>query len=222
MTQESGSEPMFPMLRNVALAQLQSVMPKGVKVSVQKVPFCAGQLLECPAGDTHSMVFPEQGVLLLLHKMGARVLDAALLGSATALVVPAKETPLWQLRALRDGWAHTVAIPLPDMENCASQVLKLQLDLMAQVAIWGHCRQHHPLPQRLATLLAALQNDASQWDWHCWTDMLNIQQPFLEAGLKALAQTGALALEGSVVHVLKPQVLARQACSCLQRLVVSV
>lgn len=52
--------------------------------------------------------------------------------------------------------------------------------------------------------------------------MLNIQQPFLEAGLKALAQTGALALEGSVVHVLQPQVLARQACSCLQRLVVSV
>ena len=200
--------------RNAALLQLQSLLP-GLAKATDQVHFSAGQALESAWADAHHIVLPEQGVLVLQQALGVRHVDVGLLGPANGLVVPAETHTPWQMRALCDGWAHVLKLPASSLSACGDLLLQWQVKLMQQVALWGYCRQHHPLPQRLATLLAVLRHDATQWDWQAWTGLLNVNASVLQAGLQALERVGAVDCQAQGVTIVLPEVLERQSCSCL-------
>ena len=86
---------------------------------------------------------------------------------------------------------------------------------MQQVALWGHCRRHHALSERLAMLLLVLHGQAIRWCWPVWTGLLHAALPQVQEALRALERKGVVCIDGDMVVIVQPAVLARQACTCL-------
>ena len=203
--------------RNAVLVQLQS-KALGSSTVQDRLHFRAGQTLECPSANAPQIVLPQLGVLLLQNTEGGKSVDVGLLGAANGLVVPMSTRMTWRMQALREGWAHVFQLPADAMVSSADVLLKVQQRLLEQVAIWGYCRQHHALPQRLATLLMVLCDDAGEWDWSAWSGLLNVNASFLQAGLQALEKVEAVTLRANRVTIQQADLLKRQTCSCLGRL----
>ena len=183
-------------IRNSALGKWLSLMPLIDDSLMELIDFSAGQELGCTT-EAQQLVFPEQGILALQAQTSAGRLDAGLLGSASGAVLRCGESSTWQLRALGRGQAYVLTLADPIPAACTDVLLEVQMSLMQHVALWAHCRQQHPLAQRLATLLLVLHQHAPRWCWQdCWTRSLTkavALQPLLICRSRTCRQTRRLA-----------------------------
>ena len=202
-------------VRNTVFAQLLSLAPVGDRSATELVDFRSGQVFQSPAVCTHQLILPEQGVLVLKSGGDACLPDAALLGNAGGWMLQGEPGLTWQWMALSDGQAHVLTLSQASLSACSDVLLKLQMGLMQQVALWGHCRRHHALSERLAMLLLVLHGQAIRWCWPGWTGLLHAALPQVQEALRALERKGVVCIDGDMVVIVQPAVLARQACTCL-------
>lgn len=196
------------------LQQFQSLL-QGC-TSQEEVKFEAGQVLPCSAGDHLRVTCPQQGMLVAQQSLQGSWIDAGLLGPGDVWVMSGQESVTWQFRALCSGWTNAATGQADALAHSCEQLLQWQFRQQQQVALWAHCRQNHALPQRLATWLSLIRDEAAVCVGNHWCEVLNLQPHFFQAALQALASTGSIWLAGEEVKVLQAEMLARQACSCLE------
>ena len=203
-------------VRNTVFSQLLSLMPVGDRLATELVDFRAGQVFQSPAVCMHQLVLPEQGVLVLKSGSETSMTDAALLGNAGGWMLQGEPDLPWRWMALSDGQAHVLTLPQASLAACSDVLLRLQMGLMRQVALWGHCRRHHALSERLAMLLLVIHGQAIRWCWPGWTGLLQATLPQVQEALRALERKAVVCIDGDTVVIVQPAALAHQACTCLQ------
>ena len=200
--------------RNPVLQRLHA-MSEGLTNPWRQVRFKMNEVWSCPQDDEPAIWFPEEGVWVLEHRLGTRLVEVAMIGCNGGVLLP--RLGEGRLRALLDGYGY--ALPLPELTPAAHEVLlQAQQHLVQQMAIWAYCSKHHGQTQALADRIWwALQTSGlPRIGWPVDGLPGGAQQEARQRAraVDELQAAGAVSVQNQLLQVLDEAMLRRMACGC--------